>query len=87
MGVLCLYFYNVVTLKYLEERKEMIAAQVAEKKEWTTTLQSLLDRYDRRAEALAISNGELRGEIIAMRMQITEMKNDFARRTGKDDQR
>ena len=51
-AALAIYFSNGLSLRYLEERKEMIENIIAERKAWEASHLRLLDRYDARAEDL-----------------------------------
>ncbi len=49
-AALAIYYSNNLSLRYLEERKEMLENIVAERKAWEASHLRLLDRYDARAE-------------------------------------
>lgn len=72
VGVLCLYFYNQLTLKYLDERKEMLQQMVAERKEWNEALEKLLDRYDTRLQAAVDMAAKMGAEMHALRGRVQE---------------
>lgn len=73
VGVLCLYFYNQVTIKYLDERKEMLQNQAIERKEWNEALRQLNQQhYD--LQRLAIeSMTKMGAEMHALRNKLTEI--------------
>jgi hypothetical protein len=83
VGVVCLYLYNLMALKYLEERKEMIQALTGERKEWTDTLKLLNQQYvdllKLAVEAMTVSKGEnhaLRGKLTEFMLSLdTKLHN------------
>jgi hypothetical protein len=72
VGVVCLYFYNAMALKYLEERKEMIEQLITEREEWNARLERLLDRYDNRIQACVSAMEKMAAETHALRGKLTE---------------
>lgn len=72
VGAVIAYFNNVMTLKYLDERKEMIEAQAAERREWTTDLQRLSDRYDTRLAQAIEAISDMKSQMHALRGKLTE---------------
>lgn len=72
VGVVCLYFYNAMALKYLEERKEMISQVIAEREEWNDKLERLLDRYDNRIQAAITAMEKMSAETHALRNKLAE---------------
>lgn len=72
VGAVIAYFNNIMTLKYLDERKEMIEAMAAERREWTTELQRLTDRYDARLAAVIEAVADMKIQLHALRGKLTE---------------
>lgn len=72
MGVLCLYLYNTMALRYLEERKEMIQNIVAERKEWNESMRLLNSQYMDLQRLMIESITKMGGEMHALRNKLTE---------------
>lgn len=72
VGVVCLYFYNSMAAKYLEERKEMINQVIAEREQWNARLERLLDRYDTRIQTAVSAMEKMAAETHALRGKMTE---------------
>lgn len=72
VGALCLYFYNQITLKYLDERKEIIAALAAERREWVANLERITNRYDERLVAVTEVAANVQNQLHALRGKLTE---------------
>lgn len=72
VGVVCLYFYNTMAVKYLEERKEMINQVIAEREEWNAKLERLLDRYDARIQAAITAMEKMAADSHALRGRLQE---------------
>ena len=72
VGALIAYFYNTTTVKYLDERKEMIEAMAVERREWTTELQRLSDRYDARLIQAVEAIANINNQMHALRGKLTE---------------
>ncbi len=80
-AALAIYFSNGLSLRYLEERKEMIQNIMAERKAWEASHLRLLDRYDARAEdnvrQLAIHASTihtLKGVITALNLRVETLQ-------------
>lgn len=61
VGVLCLYFYNQLTIRILDERKE-----------WVEVLQRLLDRYDLHIQASVDAREKAAAQDHALRGKVQE---------------
>lgn len=72
VGVVCLYFFNTMTVKYLEERRQMILDISAERNEWNAKLERLIDRYDSRVGAAIAAMEKVAHEDHAMRGRVQE---------------
>jgi len=72
VGAVIAYFNNIMTLKYLDERKEMIEAMAVERREWTAELQRLADRYDTRLEQAVEAIADMKSQMHALRGKLTE---------------
>lgn len=72
VGVLCLYLYNTMALRYLEERKEMIQNIVAERKEWNESMRLLNSQYMDLQRLMIESVTKMGGEMHALRNKLTE---------------
>ena len=72
VGAVIAYFNNIMTLKYLDERKEMIEAMAVERREWTAELQRLADRYDTRLEQAVEVIADMKSQMHALRGKLTE---------------
>lgn len=70
VGVLCLFFYNQLTVKYLDERKEMLQGLANERKEWNDKLERLLDRYDLRAIESATVGRDITNQLHGLKGEI-----------------
>lgn len=73
VGAVIAYFNNIMTLKYLDERKEMIEAMAVERREWTTELQRLADRYDARLAQAVEAIADMKSQMHALRGKLTEL--------------
>lgn len=72
VGVLCLYLYNTMAVRYLEERKEMVQQVLAEREEWNDKLERLLDRYDTRLQSAIEAIAKINAEMHALRGKMQE---------------
>lgn len=72
VGVLCLYLYNTMAVRYLDERKEMVQQVLAEREEWNERLERLLDRYDTRLQSAVEATSKIGAEMHALRGKLTE---------------
>lgn len=61
MGALCLYFYNQLVIRVLDERNE-----------WKDALQRLLDRYDNHVQASTDIRAQAAAQDHALRSKIQE---------------
>ncbi len=77
VGALCVYFFNNLVLRYLDERKEMIAGIIAERKEWAEEQQRLLNRYDARMVAAIEAQSNNASQIHALKNVITGLTLKF----------
>ena len=84
LAIIVLWFYNRLTLDFLRERKEMLEALRAERKEWMDDERQrnhqLLDAY--RAAIEAISS--MRAEMHALKGKITEFMLGGRPTSGSD---
>lgn len=71
-GVVCLYFYNLMALRYLEERKEMLQAMAAERKEWNEALKQLNQQSVELLRAAVEAMTNMKNEGHALRGKIQE---------------
>jgi hypothetical protein len=76
VGVVCLFFYNQLTLKYLEERREMLQTLATERKEWNDALQRMIDRYDARSQATIVAMEKMAAEMHALRGRLQEFMSN-----------
>jgi hypothetical protein len=72
VGVLCLYLYNTMALRYLEERKEMLQNMMVERKEWNESLRLLNTEYRDLQRLVIEAMTSTRGEMHALRNKLTE---------------
>jgi hypothetical protein len=61
-----------LTLKYLDERKEMLQNIAIERKDWTAAQERLLDRYDLRLQTSVEAITKMTGEMHALRNRMQE---------------
>lgn len=86
VAVLCLYFYNVLTVRYLDERKDMLQGLAAERKEWNDKLERLLDRYDLRTTEFAAVGRDMINQIHGLKGELQKwMLNEGRNRQAGGD--
>jgi hypothetical protein len=81
VGVVCLFFYNQLTLKYLEERREMLQTLATDRKDWNATLERLTDRYDARLLSAVTAMEKMASEMHGLRGRLQEFMSNVELRS------
>lgn len=80
VGALCVFFYNQLTIKYLDERKEWLVGLQAERREWSDSLDKLIDRYDTRLVENVSSLRDAAAQDHALRGRLQEFMTNLDNR-------
>jgi hypothetical protein len=84
-GVVCLYLYNLMAARYLEERKEMFQTLMAERREWAEAIKQLNQQYVDLLRTAIEAIANIKNENHALRGKIQEfMSTVEARFTAID---
>lgn len=81
------FFSNRDTLRFLQERREMIEALRLERKEWNDELRLITDRYDMRQREATESKMLIQAEMHTLKGQITTLILKVEAWMARDDRR